>query len=143
MKRFFATFLLCAVVVAPIFAQSGLKIYLNGGGSIPSGPSDFTDFWKLGFNVGAALGYPFESGLELVGGINYSRFPIDSDALVEEVLDLVDLGDFDINLDVSGGAISMLSLSSGLKYNIPTSGSVTPIWSGVSAYTFSLSVISP
>jgi len=134
MKNFLAIVLFCSVIGTPALAQSGLNIYVGGGGALPLDPTEFTDFWGLGYNAGAAIGYSFGSGLELIGGVDYSNFLLDVDDLLD------DLGALGMDIDISGGDISMLSLSAGLKFNIGTGGSFSPYLIGMGGmYTRSIS----
>ncbi len=134
MKNIFATVLFCSLIGTPAVAQSGLNIYVGGGGAMPLDPTEFSDFWELGYGAGAAIGYSFGSSLELIGGVDYSKFSLDGDALID------DLGDFGTDIDISGGDISMLSFSAGLKFNIGTGGSLSPYLLGMGGmYTLSIS----
>ncbi len=136
MKNFFATVMICSVIGTPALAQSGLNVYLGGGGAIPLDPTEFTDFWELGYNAGAAVGYSFGSGLELIAGIDYSTFSLDGDALLD------DLGTFGADIDISGGDITMLSLGAGLKFNIGKGGSFSPYLIGMGGiFTLSISEV--
>lgn len=77
-------------------------LYAHGGAGFPTS-SNFNDAYNTGFNLGVGAGFPITSQLEGVAMARYDRFGLDAPS------------------GVDGGALSSLSATANLKFNVPTS----------------------
>ena len=119
--------------------ESKIHFLLNGGLSLPQNPDVFKDAWSNGFNVGGGVGFSLSRHLTLQGLVNYDRFPLDE----QGVLDLISGGTVDdeetifffdplfgsnsLSIDVQGAEISILSISAELKASfVGDSNKVSP-----------------
>ncbi|MEX1274282.1 MAG: hypothetical protein WEE20_00015 [Bacteroidota bacterium] len=93
---------------------SPLSFTVAGGASLPTKPQAFADYWSLGFNGGAAVGYSVARAWTLVGSVDYNYFGFDEEQFLKA------LGYEDAGLHTSGGAASILTLSGGIKYALIT-----------------------
>ena len=80
------------------------------GLGIPSSPSEFSDFWKMGFHGMAGAEFNSRPNISLIGKIEYHSFAFDWDKF---------------GLFGSGGALNVLLIGGGVKYilgepNVPT-----------------------
>lgn len=135
MFRAWVLLLVAAVVVSTATAQEEKKLVLSlsGGLSFPSQPQDFSDYWNMGFNVGAGIGYSFSPSLSLGGSFDYSNFSFDADALLHKA------GFAGYGISISGGSASIITVHANLKFSlIPQGASVSPYLLGGLGF-FSLS----
>ena len=122
------------------FAQGQVKrstLSFNSGFSLPSAPVEFSDYWKSGFNFGAALEYPLSPKVIFQGCLNYNRFPLNEDQFLSED----GLSGLDISID--GGAASIITVSGNLKAPLSIQGSsVSPyLVGGLGIFRLSVSDI--
>lgn len=109
---------LLLLLSVPTMAQEDSKLYflVNGGISQPEAPDAFKDGWKDGTSIGGGVGYRFSPHLSVQALVNYDRSELDGERLLDEAgLDPIP-GFIDINL--SGGDTSVLSLSGELKASL-------------------------
>lgn len=83
--------------------------YLNTGFSVPSSPEEFSDYWKMGFSLGAGIGYPLSPIMLMQGSLDYSRFPFDDDRFLR------DSGYSGYGFSISGGSATIITVSADLK----------------------------
>jgi len=86
-------------------------VYLGAGASLPTG--QFKNDFKTGYNIGGAAGVEYNSMFELLGELNFSRFPLDQGKF---------LASEPSGTSVSGGASKVLNVSGAAKYFIPLGG---------------------
>jgi hypothetical protein len=84
MRRLWAclAFLIFLVGTAPAVAQPSPKIYLHGGGAIPQGSDQFSDFYGAGLHFGGGVGLEFASNFEIILAGRYNGFQTDDDGVV-------------------------------------------------------------
>ena len=119
MRKIIFNIFLLLVTAVNVFAQEPNKVelYGNSGISFPAGPDEFSDYWKMGFNLGGGIGYPLTPNFVLIGYFDFNSFKFDDDAFLE------DYGLGGSGLSVSGGEASVITLSGNLKINLQTSSS--------------------
>jgi len=93
------------------YAVYGTKteFYYGAGLSLPAGPDTFKTFWDKGINLGGGIGYSFLSRIALIAYFDYTSFPLDKKAVIQE---------FDLNItesEVEGESAKILHLSGNLK----------------------------
>lgn len=70
------------VLLGPVRGGEGPSISLLGGVSFPTGPADFSDNWKTGYNLHAEFEYPWDSspenGLVLLATFQRASYPFDA-----------------------------------------------------------------
>lgn len=108
----FAAVVLCASMA---MAQSQAKpvIYLGGGLSMPLGPTEFKDYWKMGFGFGGGVGVSVGPQIELIGKVSYNMHSFDSDKLLS---DLEAEGEDVTGVTIDGGDIKILAFGADFKY---------------------------
>lgn len=110
----------------PVDGLKGPECFFNGGLSFPSGPSEFSDYWRTGFSLGAGLAVPVHPNVALTAYLDFNRFAFDVDKFS--------------GVYMSGGEVSILTLSGNVKVNLePRPAPVRPYFSGGMGL-FSLSV---
>ena len=115
MKKLVLTTFVLFVLVLPILAadnEDNMKptLYLGGGASIPTGT--FRSDFKTGFNLGGGVGLQLNSMFEVIGRLNYSRFPLDQTKFLANEAS---------GTTVDGGAAKILNIAAELRYYMPTS----------------------
>lgn len=103
-------------------AQSKMMFQGSGGVSIPNRPEEFSDYWKMGFNIGGGFGYFLNSRqrLALQGTIDYNKLPLDDRSVEREIKDEIRNAGFsvdDLNISVSGPSSRILAIFLGLRVN--------------------------
>ncbi|MGB2869894.1 MAG: hypothetical protein WBD36_15705 [Bacteroidota bacterium] len=58
---------------------------LHAGVAFPVGPPAFYDYWKPGFAVGGALGFPLMRSWSIQAGIEYAGFSLDADRFLKGI----------------------------------------------------------
>ncbi|HXG00393.1 MAG TPA: outer membrane beta-barrel protein [Bacteroidota bacterium] len=113
------------------------ELYLHGGLSFPFQPKEFSDYWKMGFNIGGGLGYSFSPYLALVGHVDYNNFAFDEDGFLK------DLGFSGLGIKISGGSASIFTVSGNLKATLTTTPhSVSPYFiGGIGFFSISISEV--
>ena len=80
------------ILLTPPSRGAQSSISLLGGVSFPTGPSDFSDNWKTGYNLHAELEYPWDSSPEnsliLLGTFHWASYPFDDAHFREYYLSL-------------------------------------------------------
>lgn len=108
---------------------SPLSFTAAGGVSLPTKPQAFADYWSLGFNGGAGIGYSVGRAWTLTAGLEYNRFAFDEEQFLRA------LGYEDAGLHTEGGAASILTLTGGIKYAlIPRNDTESPYLIGMLGY---------
>lgn len=103
-----------------LMAQVKISLKLGGGGAMPLSPSNLKDNWKVGLGGGAGLDIALPGSIVIEGEVDYFKYAVDSDKLVKSY------GGGTTGISVSGGAISMLSVTGNLKlFLIPKISPVT------------------
>jgi len=122
MKTAYSLAALLLLLSVPTTAQENSKLYflVSGGISQPEAPAFFQDTWKDGTSFGAGAGYRITPHLSFQGLVNYDEFDFDSAGVTAMILDGVDLGPLAefVDIDISGGSASVLSLSGELKASL-------------------------
>lgn len=128
MSRLIVPFCIIVAFIQTSFAHEQMKkvsYSVNAGLSLPSAPDDFSDFWKTGFNIGGAIGYPLEANLAFQACLDYSSFTYDKDRY------LSDYGFPGLNIIIDGGNTSIFTASANLKVMLSPHGSfVSPYFIG-------------
>jgi opacity protein-like surface antigen len=130
MKR--AMFLLLAVLILSPHANaqgdSSFQVIFNGGYSLPQKPDVFKDAWNNGYNLGGGVGYRL-GRLMFQGLVNYDRFSIDVDGVMNVLTEEIGFDPTMLGLDINiqGGDVSVLSLTGEVKVAfVEGSGPVNP-----------------
>lgn len=131
--------LFTAVIVPFAHSQTTPVFYLNSGVSIPAAPDAFSDYRKMGLNLGGGMGYPLTSNLTLQGYVDYNNFTFDEERFLA---DRGRLGERGVSID--GGAATILTISGNLKVSVPSSTArIAPFFTGgVSFFKRSISDVS-
>ncbi len=110
-KHLFVSFIVFTLLVAvyQTNAQSTKEVFFNAGAAIPSKPEVFSDYWKMGFNVGGGVGFSISKNTTLSGSIDYSSFGIDEDGVLKSN------GLSNTGVSISGGAASILTIMGNAK----------------------------
>jgi opacity protein-like surface antigen len=96
-------------------------VSVGGGLSFPSQPSDFSNYWKMGYNVGGGLGYALSSSFSLNALFDYNSFPLDADRILN------DFGLGGQGITIKGGSVTLITVSGTLKaWLIPLGDSPSP-----------------
>jgi len=141
MKRARMVIFLLLGMIVNVFAQktSKFEVYGSAGISFPIGPENFSKYWKIGFNVGAGVGYryPLTPGVTLITDFGFNRFSLDRNKMLQ------DMGWVDPGTSISGGDIAIITFSGNLKAIVPTSyNKVTPyLCGGAGLFIFSVNDI--
>jgi hypothetical protein len=85
MKKKLAVTLLILVISLPAFGQGMAKpvIYAGAGLGMPTGPTVFKDYWKMGIGFGGGVGIQINPKLEIIGKVFQTSFPLDDDKVLE------------------------------------------------------------
>ncbi|MCI0706204.1 MAG: porin family protein [Ignavibacteriae bacterium] len=113
-----------------------IDLFFHAGTAFPSDPSDFPDYWDMGFAFGGGVGYSFSEAFSLSGSIDYSMFPLDE----EEFLKILAAFGVPPDASISGGGISIFTVMANAKavFN-STPNSVTPyVTTGIGFFNMSL-----
>jgi opacity protein-like surface antigen len=103
----------------PIFAQISLGLKISGGSALPSGPSEFKDNWKMGYNVGFGLSVRFLGIIAFEGELDYNKFSFDDSKLIEKFGSVYNVS------SVSGGSVTIITYMINLRYYLLPS--ISPI----------------
>jgi len=110
MKTFFTLIIVLSVLSLTISAQVPSKpfsVYLNGGLSMVTGPQDFKDYHKIGFNLGAGVGFKAIPVIEIVLKSEYHSISKDWDFV----------SGFD---GISGGKVKILTFGADARISSPS-----------------------
>lgn len=96
-------------------------LFFSAGIGFPSKPQGFSDYWKMGFNVGGGVGFPISPSISLTGSIDYNSFPFDEDGFLKS------LGLSGSGVSVTGGSASIFTITGNVKALLNTApGRVAP-----------------
>jgi opacity protein-like surface antigen len=112
-----------ALLTTTTLSQEEKKTTLSfsSGLSFPSQPSLFSNYWNMGLNFGAGIGYPLSPSVSLIGSFDYNNFGFNDKAL------LSDLGYGGYGITVTGSSITIITVLSNLKVTlVPETKSVSP-----------------
>jgi hypothetical protein len=125
MNRTKIALLALGLLASTAFGQEEKRatLSLSGGVSFPSQPSVFSDYWKMGFNFGASLGYALSPFLTIGGSFDYNNFAFDEEGFLKN------LGASGYGITVSGASASIISVMGNLKVSL-TPASVSPYFFG-------------
>lgn len=102
-----------------------LEAYGNSGISFPTGPDEFTNYWKIGLNFGGGIGYTVSPNFTLVGYLGFNNFRFDDESFLRNY------GLSGYGISVSGGEASIITISGNLKIILQTNlSSVYPYFCG-------------
>lgn len=127
MYRITVTLLVIGLFAATAVGQEEKKatLSLSGGLSFPSQPRVFSDYWKMGFNFGAGLGYALSPFLSLSGSFDYNNFAFNEEGFLK------DYGISGYGITVSGASATIISVLGNLKVSLtPAMESVSPYFLG-------------
>jgi opacity protein-like surface antigen len=102
--------------------EKNSSLFLSGGVSFPSKPKEFTDYWKMGFNVGGGFGFDLTPSLSILALADYNSLPFDEDQFLK------DLGLSSYGISLSGGAASILTVTGSLKILLNPSSSASTVY---------------
>ena len=119
MKRARMVIFLLLGMIVNVFAQktSKFEVYGSAGISFPIGPENFSKYWKMGFNFGNGIGYSLNPNLTLITYFDFNSFSLDGDKFSQA---LQNAGLVDPGTSISGGGISIYTISENLKMTLPT-----------------------
>jgi hypothetical protein len=108
--------------ILTIGANAGVKpaAYLGIGLGMPMGPDEFKDFQKMGLNFNGGVGFEVSPMFEIVGKLAYNTFPLDDDAIIEELE--AEFGEDLTGLTLDGGTLNAFEFGADVKLLIPTGG---------------------
>jgi opacity protein-like surface antigen len=134
MKKFLPFFVLALFLLNFSFAQDARKIQiiLSGGISIPSSPTEFTDYWNLGFNGGGGIGYIFSPNFSANAYFDFNTMSLNEDKFLN------DLG-APPGVSIEGGSINVITVMANVKGNLITKPkSVSPYFkAGIGLFSLS------
>jgi len=99
---------------ASLSQEKNNDFYIGAGLSFPSGPQIFSDYWKMGFNVGGGFGFPLSPSISLIGTIDYNNFAFDESGFLKA------LGYSNSGINVSGGSASIFTIDGNIKILLNT-----------------------
>jgi len=113
MKKYLLLLIIPTLLINLSFAQDAKKIqlFLSGGISIPSSPTEFTDYWNLGFNGGAGIGYVFSPNFSANAYFDFNTMALNEDNF------LGDLG-APSGVSIDGGSINIITVMANVKGNL-------------------------
>ena len=126
------TCVLLTIVAITSLAWSQPELYLGGGVAFPAGPSTFKDYWKMGYNGTAGIGFSFAPGLSAIFTASYSSFPIDESGIIAKA-GIPSAA----SVNVDGGTVTALDFAGNIKYSFMPKG--TSLYVVASAGYFSMS----
>jgi opacity protein-like surface antigen len=93
--------------------------YISGGLSFPSGPQVFSDYWKMGFNVGGGFGFPLSTSVSLIAIVDYNNFSFDEEGFLKA------FGFSNYGLSITGGSASIFTVNGNIKILLNTTPNTT------------------
>src|SRR5688572_12014619 len=91
------------VVVAQAPRRPVLR--LQTGITVPSAPDEFSDYWKAGFNLGGAIGFPLTTAFGLEASLGFSNMSFNESGFLQ------DLGLTPSEANVTGGSVTIITAS--------------------------------
>lgn len=120
------------------FAQnSKFSLFFALGPSLPSSPSAFSDNWNSGFNINIGFEYIFNQRLSLSVVLAQNNFDINEENLIENIglgKQLDQQGLSRKLIEVNGGTINIISLSTVLKARFFNTAKFNPYFMGEAGY---------
>lgn len=113
MKKLAVVLFILIISTSFVNAQNQSRIYINSGFGFPMSPKGFSDYWKTGFNFGAALAVPINPNVDISFNFDYNTFPLDESKVEEEAGGAV---------EIDGGNASVWTLTSNIKANLVRRG---------------------
>ena len=110
--RFASRVLFFLIILASIvFAQDDSKTmyFINAGFSVPSAPSEFSDYWERGYSIGGGVVLPRSEQVHLLLGFIHSRFGFNGEKL------MADQGYPNYGFQIDGGQASITSITADYK----------------------------
>jgi hypothetical protein len=127
MKKIVLVFvgIIFVVTMAQSQEEHNASFMFGGGLSFPSQPRLFSDYWKMGFNIGAGFDNRLSQTLSLEGTFEYNNFAFDDEGFLK------DYGFSGYGVTIEGGSATIFSVLAGLKANlIPIDKPVSPYFLG-------------
>ncbi len=114
MKRLIFAVLMVVVMALPVIAQTTTKpvIYVGGGVGLTLSPTEFKNYWKMGFGGGGGVGLQINGKFEVIGKVFLYSFPLNKNKL------LTDQGN-PTGVTISGGAFQVIEFGLDGKYLFP------------------------
>ncbi len=76
------------VILAVFSSLSAMPVfYFNTGLSKPFAPEEFSQYWRSGYNIGVAVGFPLTERFELQGLLFYDNLALDDTRYIETITD--------------------------------------------------------
>lgn len=119
MRKLFLILVLPFLFSANSFAQDYNNVYFGAGLTFPEGPSQFSDYYKMGFNVGGGVGFAISHTFSIVGDFTYNNFSFDQNKF------LTDIGYNNSGISITGGSTSIYAISANMKFSLNRSQSST------------------
>ena len=118
MKRFLITSLLILFPICFLYSQAIVtKMYIIGGGTSPSFPEKFSEYYEFGYHFGFGIGRSLTKYFTTYGTIEYHHFNFDSDGY-RKVNELPD------NIPLESNNIGVFLFSATGKIQIPTTRTI-------------------
>jgi opacity protein-like surface antigen len=127
MKSFCLLFVTLFILAIPAIAQQydHPTYYVNTGLAVPSTPTEFSDYWKTGFNIGGGVGFPISENASFIGNLLYSRFGFDGEKF------MADNGFGGYGLEIDGGNANIITISGDFRFVLGSKpNKVTPYLTG-------------
>jgi len=94
------------------FCQDYNNVYIGAGLSFPESPTEFSDYYKMGFNVGGGVGFALSPTFAIVGDFSYHNFSFDDSNFLSS------FGLNNLGINISGGATSVYTITGNLKVSL-------------------------
>jgi len=124
MKQCFYIFILLAFLSSLAYTQvKKAEIFINGGISLPLTPTEFKDYWSLGYNFGGGANYIITPNIGVGASVGYSSMAFNEEGF------LTDFGFGGIpgvEITVNGADVSILMATANFKYSFVPRGAVSP-----------------
>ena len=125
---------LLTIIAVTSVAWSQPELYLGGGIAFPTGPQDFTDGWKMGYNAGGGIGFSISPAVSYILSVGYASFPFDVSGINARYG--IPSG---ATVSVDGGSVSGLDVLGDFKFSLMPKGVSLYLIAGVGYFNLSMS----
>jgi hypothetical protein len=97
---------------------------VNAGFSVPTGPTNFSTYWKPGFNLGFGVGSIVLPSTSMFIRLDYNNFPLDAEGYLRAN------GAAGSGYTIDGGTVSIITITGNVKVAVGPTTSVVPYFIG-------------